>query len=580
MAAEGQQDIAARGGLELLVQAVAGRRVGLAVTGGEWPTTDGAVLAAPAAPVQELRVPVAAQAGLIAIGSLEPAIMARLVGRRSATARYLALEVRRLLATTPPHLPPAVERALLAGTAGLPLKGSASASLEAAGRGEGAPLAPGLVGVLRPSAVLRARASSAAELHRKADRTRLDRLRDLTDEALEEGDDEDEQDSASARSRLTAPFANSPLARLMRSLMDGTVGRSSDADGGSELPVGGARAVRDIGAGGRVNPFSGVARPPDGPHADGAVYPEWDDAEQAFKPRHCVVSHMDPAAAAGAELPLRRDHPLQAAVMRLGMAQRRHRRQPDGESLDLQALVDFGVARAAGADADARVYESRRLTARDLGVTLLLDASGSTGGLKDDGGRIWDAQRQLAGTLIDALEQVGDRVAAYGFRSYGRTDVRFLRIKHFDDRFDRAAERRLSGLQPAGYTRLGAALRHGTALTHELSGTSRKLLMLVSDGLPYEDDYLGAYAAADARHALAEAEASGVACVCVSLGTTQDPGALARIWGAFQHLHIDEPRQLAPNVDRLVRGALKAALGASHGLAASDHHRTTQQGTH
>jgi len=549
----------------LLAGAVAGRP--LAIAAGEGPPcTDGVTLWVPDGALARAQTAVVVQAGLVAARSLEPRLIARLVGRRSAAQRFLALEARRLCEELGHLLPPVAEAELRALAPAAP-PSSAQESLRRALDGEPVEADPWIVGILRPSAVLRARGGE--DTGQGADKTsaqRLDRLRDLTEQVPEEADEAADQRQ---RDQLTSPLGRNPLARLLQKLMDGTVGAaSSDGDGGMELPVGGARAVRDPSGPGRIAMHAGLAVVGDGDRAWGTAYPEWDVTKQRYLPAHCVAHHMDPSPAASpAPLRMRPDPRLQQAVSRLGLALERHRRQPTGDGLDLRALVDFGVARAAGERVDPRVYEVRRPTAHDLGVLVLLDASGSTAQQKVAGDRIWDEQRRLAAGLVDALEQVGDRVAAYGFRSHGREDVRFLRIKHFDDRFDRPAERRLTDLQPAGYTRLGAALRHGTALAQQDAGTSRQLLLLISDGLPYEQGYESRYAEADSRRALQEAVGAGVGCVCISVGTLQDPDALERVWGAVHHLHVASARDVAPQIERLVRGSLQAALGASHGLA-------------
>ena len=556
--------------LALLARAIAGRRLTLATGDHGPPTTDGVRLWVPPDAAVRPVDAVVVQAGLIAAGSLQPRIVARLVGRRSAAARYLALEARRLAVMLDDLLPPATSVALLA-LEDIELPSTAQESLERALAKEPVEVDPWLVGTLKPSLVLRARGDAAA-----ADAgsdgfssRRLDRLRDFTGQELDE-DDEDGPDGEATK-RLTTPLAGNPASRLLRDLMDSTVAACSspDEDGAMKLlPVAGARAVKEHSGGGRIATHGGLATLQDDQLAAGTTYPEWDAPKGRYKPAHCTVHHMDPTPREAAEtLRLGADHELQRALARLGLALARHGRQADGEGLDLRALVDFGVARAAREQVDARVYETRRHTARDLGVLVLLDASGSTGEAKAAGHRIWDEQRRLAGGLVHALETVGDRVAAYGFRSYGRHDVRCLRIKHFDDRFDRSAERRLIDLQPGGYTRLGAALRHGTALAQEAAGTSRQLLLLVSDGLPYEEDYQRGYAEADSRRALEEAVRAGVGCVCVSLGSMQDAAALERVWGAVNHLHVPDARDVAPQIEFLVRAALKASLDASHGLA-------------
>jgi nitric oxide reductase activation protein len=247
----------------------------------------------------------------------------------------------------------------------------------------------------------------------------------------------------------------------------------------------------------------------------------------------------------------------------LGLAPRRHGRQPDGNGLDPAALVDFAVARAAGVSGDARIYRAPLRTARDLGVVVLLDASGSTHEQRGDGTTLWDRHRQLCARLVSALEVVGDRVAAYGFSSRGRHHVRFVRIKEFDGRFHQGALRRLAGLEPSGYTRLGAAVRHATHLAADRAGTGHRLVVLLSDGFPHDDDYRDRYAEHDTRRALDEAVARGVGCVCVSLGASTDQAKLDRVWGNVAHVHLERPEEFSRHVVPLFQAALRAAAPAT-----------------
>src|SRR5581483_8817902 len=120
---------------------------------------------------------------------------------------------------------------------------------------------------------------------------------------------------------------------------------------------------------------------------------------------------------------------------------------------------------------------------RDLGVLVLLDASGSTGA-GSGVTRVFEQQRRLADALTGALDRLGDRVATYAFYSRGRDQVRFLRVKEFDHRYDRSARLRLAALEPGGYTRLGAAVRHATHLLGTRAGTASTLLVIIGDGLP------------------------------------------------------------------------------------------------
>jgi nitric oxide reductase NorD protein len=553
--------------LALLAGAMAGRRIGIVDSVDGPPYTDGSTMWVPPGGADRMVTPVVVQAGLLAIGSLHPRLMARLVGRRSACARYAVLEARRVLVLFGHLLPPVVEREIAAlGNFAAPA--SAQESLERALAKEPVEAAPWTVGVLRPTVVLRARATGGTDHPQDGGLSdeQLKKLRDVTGDVAEADDDERDQ----LRDALTSVFSKSPLSRLLRDLMaPESASAPNESGGGAELDVGGMRRVREMGASGRICLHSAVLMPFDDNDAPtGTEHPEWDYQRERYKHGHCSVHHMDPTPPDVPQaLRIQPDPELRRTVARTGLALERHRRLADGEALDLRALVDFAVAHASGEQVDPRVHESRRPTAHDLGVVVVLDASGSTGDGRAAGGRIWDEQRRVAAGLVDALEHAGDRVAAYAFRSYGRRDVRFLRVKHFDDRFDHGARRRLIDLQPAGYTRLGTAVRHGSLLARQASGTARQLLILVSDGLPYEEDYQGRYAEQDARRALEEAVSAGVGCVCLSVGSSQDAETLERIWGNFNHLHMDDTRDLATQAERLVRSALKAALAASHGLA-------------
>ena len=76
-------------------------------------------------------------------------------------------------------------------------------------------------------------------------------------------------------------------------------------------------------------------------------------------------------------------------------------------------------------------------------------------------------QRDAAVALMVALHDFGDRVAVYGFRSQGRTAVHVVPVKRFGEAVDELVMHRMGGLVPGGYTRLGAAIRHGAAILDE-----------------------------------------------------------------------------------------------------------------
>jgi nitric oxide reductase activation protein len=273
-----------------------------------------------------------------------------------------------------------------------------------------------------------------------------------------------------------------------------------------------------------------------------------------------------------------RDLRLRRQLARLGLAHERHRRLPEGDALDLTALIELVVDRAAGMTGDPRVYETKRRTAHDLGVLVLLDATGSTGE-SAEGRRVFDEQRLLAARLTWALEELGDRVAMFAFYSSGREAVRYLRVKDFEDRFDHAAERRLGALVPGGYTRLGAAIRHGTRRLSEDAGTAQMLLVVIGDGLPYEEGYEHRYAQEDSHQALREAVTQGVGCVCLSIRSSTETEILERVWGGVPHQRLEHPDELARHVRPLFSEALKSAAASRRRIGAPLRHRPANLAT-
>ena len=156
-------------------------------------------------------------------------------------------------------------------------------------------------------------------------------------------------------------------------------------------------------------------------------------------------------------------------------------------------------------DTNDRLYTSIRRLGRDLGVLILIDASGSTGEKSANGRSACEAQMHAAARIARTLELRGDRVAIYGFNSRGRANVYLYPIKLFEKPLDSRWRTNIARLSPAGFTRMGAAIRHASAILAKRLGTSRKVLVVLSDGFPYDDGYEAGYAMGDTRRALDEA---------------------------------------------------------------------------
>jgi nitric oxide reductase activation protein len=84
-------------------------------------------------------------------------------------------------------------------------------------------------------------------------------------------------------------------------------------------------------------------------------------------------------------------------------------------------------------------------------------------------------------------------------------------------------------------------------------------LVVLSDGLAYDQGYERAYGAADARRALTEARRRGTGCVCLTIGAGTDVESLRRVFASTAHATIARPDQLAGVIGPLFRSALRAA---------------------
>ena len=291
----------------------------------------------------------------------------------------------------------------------------------------------------------------------------------------------------------------------------------------------------------------------------GFVYPEWDVHHRRYRPQWCTVVELKPDNGDRSRIPLRDTRSLRRALARLGTERERHHRQPQGEDLDLDAAVDSYVDVRAGSCPDDAIYIESQRSRRDLSVLVLLDISGSAGEPSGSGGIVHDHQLFAATDLAAALHEVGDRVALYGFRSQGRSAVHIFPVKRFDDGLSTLTEGRLGGLSPGGFTRLGAAVRHGASTLEREGGTGRRLLVVLSDGFAYDHGYEGTYAEADARRALSEARHRGIGCLCLSIASTTDAEALRRVFGTAAYAALGTADHMAGAIAPLFRAALGTA---------------------
>jgi nitric oxide reductase activation protein len=83
-----------------------------------------------------------------------------------------------------------------------------------------------------------------------------------------------------------------------------------------------------------------------------------------------------------------------------------------------------------------------------------------------------------------------------------------------------------------------------------------RLLILITDGLAYDQDYEGEYAREDTRMALRDAQAAGTACVCLCIGGSATAEQLEQVFGSANVLMVDDADQWISRIGEVCKRAL------------------------
>jgi nitric oxide reductase NorD protein len=135
--------------------------------------------------------------------------------------------------------------------------------------------------------------------------------------------------------------------------------------------------------------------------------------------------------------------------------------------------------------------------------------------------RIIDVTKEALVIMAQALEEIGDAYAIYGFSGQGRDNVEFYLVKSFTESLTSAVKGRIGGIEPKRSTRMGTALRHAVEKMNAVNSRSKHLILL-SDGFPQDFDYgqdrrSNVYGIRDTTVALRETEAAGITPFCITV---------------------------------------------------------------
>ncbi|MFN8321739.1 MAG: VWA domain-containing protein [Chitinophagales bacterium] len=237
-------------------------------------------------------------------------------------------------------------------------------------------------------------------------------------------------------------------------------------------------------------------------------YDEWDYSKRIYKKGFCKVypltQHKTDIGYYKATLAKNSSVliGLRKMLTNLNNKLQQQRRQTQGNEFDIDAITDLLVDLHLKRTPSEKIYLSTRKKEKDLSILLLLDISLSSDGYAN-GNRVIDVEKQVSLLFGEILDEFNIDFSISSFYSKTRNYSSYLTIKDFDEEWN-AAKYKIGAIEPQGYTRIGAALRHSGALLDRRS-TKNKWVILISDGKPNDfDKYEGKYGINDVKQALRE----------------------------------------------------------------------------
>ena len=237
-------------------------------------------------------------------------------------------------------------------------------------------------------------------------------------------------------------------------------------------------------------------------------YDEWDYTKRGYKPDFCKVY---PKSLLKTDVPYYKKtlnenrstlNGLRKMLTNVNNKYQQQRRQTQGEEFDIDAITDLFVDVHTGHTPSEKIYLSKRKKEKDLSILLLLDVSLSSDGYAA-GNRVIDVEKQTSILFGEILDEFNIDFSIDCFYSKTRNHSSYITIKDFDEDWSKA-KLKVGAVEPSGYTRIGAALRHSGAMLDKRD-TKNKWVILISDGKPNDyDKYEGKYGVNDVKQALRE----------------------------------------------------------------------------
>jgi nitric oxide reductase NorD protein len=224
------------------------------------------------------------------------------------------------------------------------------------------------------------------------------------------------------------------------------------------------------------------------------------------------------------------------------------RRQNQGDEFDIDATTDMMVDILSNKTPSDRIYLSSRKKEKDLSIMLLLDISLSSDGYAA-GNRVIDVEKQVSILFGEILQEFNIDFSINCFYSKTRNYSSYLTLKGFDEEWSKA-KYKIGAVEPEGYTRIGAAMRHSGTLLDQRR-TKNKWLILLSDGKPNDyDKYEGKYGLNDVKQAIRELYERRINSYALAI-EAQAKYYLPQMFGQNHYQILTSPEELLHSMVRL-----------------------------
>lgn len=238
------------------------------------------------------------------------------------------------------------------------------------------------------------------------------------------------------------------------------------------------------------------------------TYNEWDFDKQKYKENYCKVypktqlktdaNYYKKTISKNSSTLIN----LRKILTNLNNKMQQQKRQTQGEEFDIEAITDLYTDVHSKKTPSDKIYLSNRKKEKDLSILILLDISLSSDSYAA-GNRVIDVEKEVSILFGEILNEFNIDFSIDSFYSKTRNFSTYLTVKDFDDNWS-TAKHKIGAIEPSGYTRIGAALRHAGARLDTRS-TKNKWIILISDGKPNDyDKYEGKYGINDVKQALRE----------------------------------------------------------------------------